>query len=398
MVSSDRSAEPRVLGLDERALAALVARAQRAIDAGEIPSCQLAVARHGRLGLMATLGRATCGGQAVTPTNETLYAAYSCTKGLMAVAAWILMDDGLLDPGRRVAELIPEFGTNGKDVVTVEQLFLHTAGFPTAPFSPADWDDRARRLERFARWRLEWAPGSRFVYHPTSSMWVVAEVIERLSGLDYRAFVRERIAQPLALPALRIGVPDADHPRIADVVYAGVEASSDELRAAGWPTDLPKADVSEDAMLSLNTPVVRRIGLPGGGAITTAGDLALFYQGLLHDDVTPRTPRLVRPETMARALAIRSAGLTDPLLGVPVNRGLGMVVAGETQRAARGFGPTGSPRAFGHNGAGGQIAWADPESGLSFAFCTNGFDRNAVRQARRTVALSALAAAGVRGA
>ncbi|HWP66123.1 MAG TPA: serine hydrolase domain-containing protein [Candidatus Limnocylindria bacterium] len=383
-------------GLDPAAIERLVERARASVDAGDIPSCQLALARGGRLVLTATLGRATAGGRTIAPSNDTLYATFSCTKGLMATAAWLLIEDGLLDPSQPVTELVPEFGTNGKDAVTIEQLYLHTCGFPSAPFSPLDWDDRARRLERFARWRLEWPPGSRFVYHPTSSMWVAAEVIERLSGLDYRDFIRTRIAEPLGLPRLRIGVPDTEHARIADVVYSGTAPTRDELLAAGWPAELPKAEVSEDAILGLNTPAIRRIGLPGGGAIATAADLALFYQALIGTPPNGARP-LLRPETVARACAVRTGGLTDPLFGKPVNRGLGVVVAGDADRAIRGFGPTGSPRMFGHNGAGGQIAWADPESGLSFAFCTNGFDRNAVRQARRTVALSARAAACVAG-
>ena len=381
-------------GLDAAAIERLVERAQSSIDAGDIPSCQLALARHGELAFMTTLGRATVGGQTVAPTNDTLYATFSCTKGLMAVAAWLLIEDGSLDPSRRVAELVPEFGTNGKDTVTIEQLYLHTCGFPSAPFSPLEWDDHARRLERFSRWRLEWTPGSRFVYHPTSSMWVAAEVIERLSGLDYREFVRRRIAEPLGLPQLRIGVPDTEHARIADVVYSGSAPTQEELVAAGWPPDLPKADVSESAILGLNTPEIRRIGLPGGGAIATAADLALFYQALMRGEQN-RGPSILRPETIARACVVRTAGLTDPLFGKPVNRALGVVVAGESDRASRGFGPSGSPRMFGHNGAGGQIAWGDPDTGLSFAFCTNGFDRNAIRQGRRTVALSTRAAACV---
>ena len=58
----------------------------------------------------------------------------------------------------------------------------------------------------------------------------------------------------------------------------------------------------------------------------------------------------------------------------------------------RGFGKTNSPSAFGHNGAGGQIAWVDPESGLSVAYLTSGHDRNNVRQGKRGVAISSIAA------
>jgi CubicO group peptidase (beta-lactamase class C family) len=396
MPSADRFAPPHELGLDAGAIDELVARAEREVDAGHIPSFQLALARHGRIGFMTTRGRVRHAQHDAAATNDTLYAVFSCTKALMAAAAWMLMEDGRLDPSRRVVELVPEFGTNGKDVVTIEQLLLHTCGFPSAPFPPVEWDDKAKRYGRFARWRLEWEPGSRFVYHPTSSMWVAAEVMERLTGTDYRDFIRERIAAPLGLPDLRVGTPDAEHGRIADVVYSGTEAAADELLAAGWPAELPKNDVTEEAILGLNSAIIRRVGLPGGGAIATAGDLALFYQALVSGGAGVDGRRLLGAEAVRVGCTVRTGALTDPMLGKPVNRALGVVVAGETDRAARGFGHAGSPRMFGHNGAGGQIAWGDPETGLSFAFVTNGFDRNAIRQARRTIALSTRAAATVR--
>ena len=75
-----------------------------------------------------------------------------------------------------------------------------------------------------------------------------------------------------------------------------------------------------------------------------------------------------------------------------VHRGLGISIAGDDDRHWRGFGKTNSPEAFGHNGAGGQIAWADPATGISFAYCTTGFDRHPLRLARRSVGLSSRAA------
>jgi CubicO group peptidase (beta-lactamase class C family) len=84
--------------------------------------------------------------------------------------------------------------------------------------------------------------------------------------------------------------------------------------------------------------------------------------------------------------------LGDPLFGMPANRTLGLVQAGDDGLAfLRGFGTTASPRSFGHNGAGGQIAWADPVSGLSLAYLTNGIDANAIRQGRRGIEISTLA-------
>ena len=77
----------------------------------------------------------------------------------------------------------------------------------------------------------------------------------------------------------------------------------------------------------------------------------------------------------------------------PALRGLGVVVAGEEDRMWRGFADACSPRAFGHMGAGGQISWADPETGLSFAFLTNGAQRDPRRQGAQGFRLSTLAAA-----
>ena len=72
---------------------------------------------------------------------------------------------------------------------------------------------------------------------------------------------------------------------------------------------------------------------------------------------------------------------------------IGLLIAGDDGYAsARGFGRTASPGTFGHNGAGGQLAWADPATGLSLGYTTNGFDRHEVRQPKRGAAIGALAA------
>ncbi len=125
----------------------------------------------------------------------------------MSAASWILIGEGKLKPSEVVAEIIPEFGTNGKDKMTVEQVLLHVGGFPNAPYPQDEWLDKSKRLERFAKWRLEWPVGSKFEYHPTSGFWVIAEIIERRTGKDFRQFVHERISTPLGLPELRVGLP-----------------------------------------------------------------------------------------------------------------------------------------------------------------------------------------------
>jgi len=97
---------------------------------------------------------------------------------------------------------------------------------------------------------------------------------------------------------------------------------------------------------------------------------------------------------LREAFRIRTGSMKDPDRGMSANRALGIVIAGDDGRAnLRGFGRTNSAQAFGHPGFGGQCAWADPASGISFAYLTNGFDRNDLREGRRSVALCSLAGA-----
>jgi CubicO group peptidase (beta-lactamase class C family) len=367
--------------LNRGAMDALVTRARREIDSGLLPSCQLAIARHGEIVLDVTLGDAT---------PDTRYVIFSCTKALVASAIWLLIGDDALDPSVRVAEIIPEFAANGKEAVTVEQLLTHTAGFPRAPLGPPDWYTREARLARFERWRLTFPPGSKFEYHPTSAHWVLAEVIERVSGTDYREFVRRRILEPLGLTRLALGVPEDQQSDVAPLSGRGEEATPDELEAAIGVRELPVTEVTEAVLLGFNVPANLALGVPGGGAVSTAADFALFYQALL-DDPGNVWAGDVRLDGISE---IRNRYPDER--GVPANRTLGLVVAGDDGKSAgRGMGHTVSAEAFGHNGAGGQIAWADPATGLSFVYLTNGLDRNVLREWRRTSGLASRAAIAV---
>jgi CubicO group peptidase (beta-lactamase class C family) len=147
--------------------------------------------------------------------------------------------------------------------------------------------------------------------------------------------------------------------------------------------------VTSEALLGFNDPAVQAVGVPGGGGVMRASDLARFYQAVL------RNPgELWRPDVLADAIGRVRNRLPDPLTGTPANRTLGLVQAGgDGLSHMRGFGRTVSPRAVGHNGARGQLAWCDPATGLSFAYCTNGLDEHPIREPRRGTALSSLAAA-----
>jgi CubicO group peptidase (beta-lactamase class C family) len=377
------AARPEDVGIDSERLEALFARAKRDVDDGVLPSAQVAVARNGRLAGMRTFGEVQHGGRTVPATDETMYCIFSCTKAIVGAAVWALFEEGQLQLDERVAEIIPEFGTNGKDVVTLEQVLTHTSGFPYAPFAREKWGSREKRLEAFAQWRLTWEPGTRFEYHPTAAHWVLAEVIERRSGMDFRAYIRQRILEPMGLSDLYVGLPKELNGRVADTVYVGTP----EAPPGGW------AEVTPEAILNLNDPDARAAGLPGGGGITTAAQLALFYQPLLNGGRTHDGKQVLKADTIEWATIVRTKEYhRDPILDYPANRALSVQVAGDDGNAhLRGFGRTCSPRTFGHGGAGGQVGWGDPETGISVGYCTNGFV-DYLTQGRRVTAISSLAA------
>jgi len=382
---------PEDVGIDRKLVDALFERAEKEVREGLLPSAQIAIARNGRIAAMRSFGNVRKGERTEPATNETLYCVFSSTKAITSAAAWLLIQEGALDVRRKVAELVPEFARNGKQDVVIEQLFTHTAGFPHAPFVPAEFLDPEKRRARFAAWRLNWEPGTKFEYHPSSSMYVIGDIIERLSGQTYGDYVRTRIALPLGLEDLWVGLPRALHGRLADCEHVGEALTEEDYKKLGVPVP-PVTEVTEDAITGFNRPEVRLAGIPGGGGTMTAAELALFYQALLDGGRGLAGRELWKSETLAMAREIRSGDLRDLMFKKRANRALGLIIAGDADRSYRGFGHTNSELAFGHGGAGGQIAWADPATGISIGYCTNGHDRTNMRQGRRGVGISCRAA------
>ena len=362
-------------GLDAHdPLGALRARARRDVDDGLLPSVQIAVARDGELVLDETFGAPA----------DARYVTFSVTKAFSGAIAWLLIGDGLIDAGTRVADVVPEFAGNGKQDVTVEHLLTHTAGFPRAPMRPEEGADRAARVERMATWRLDWPPGTQTEYHATSAYWALVEVIDRVTGDDFRRVFTERITAELGLPDLVLGAPVDQQDRVLPIRGVGDAGDGKTLG------DHVK-ETGEEFLLRFNEPEVIAAGVPGAGAIARAADVALFYQALLHNP-----DKLWAPDVLADVTSrVRNVHI-DPLFNVPANRTLGLVIAGhDGHLAVRGFGRGNSARAFGAQGVGGQIAWADPESGLSFCYLTNGLDADVVASWTRSAKIAGLAARSV---
>jgi CubicO group peptidase (beta-lactamase class C family) len=274
----------------------------------------------------------------------------------VAAAVWKVLGDGLLDVNETVADIVPEFGTNGKEAVTVEHILSHSAGIPYAPLGYPKMLDRDARLAAFGRWRLDSTPGAVLQFHLTSAAWVIAEIVERRTGLPFADYLRTEIIEPLGL-GIVLPLP-ADQYETALAVPTATDRTSDDQQVDPW------------GPWYLANPEVLAAGEPSHSIVGTAADVVQLSQALycsgLWDNATVDDAIRIR---------ISQSPPGDQLYGgspETVNVGLFVVVSG-TQGGGSYTPRTGSARTFGHVGAPLQMGFMDAVTGTSFAFLTNGY-------------------------
>ncbi len=361
--------------LDADAVLRLAAQVQSEIDAGALLAAQYALAIDGHLLSFESFG---------TATNDHRFVIFSATKPIAAAAIVRLAAAGAIDVTRPVGDYMPEFASNGKDAVTVEQVMLMQGGFPQALIGPDAWGTSAGRRETFSTWTLDWPSGTRCEYHPVSAHWVLAELIESLSQRPYADAIHELVTKPAGIAQL-LGPEMADHSAVIDVRGYGARPNDDVLLAAyGAREFVPDVSVGADALLTMNIPLARAAGIPGGGAVARARDVAMLYQAWLHDPA------------LADAIGNVRNNLINETSKYPAHRTLLFEVAGNDNDNARRWFPADRARVFGHHGAGGQLCWADPDTGLSFSFLHDTLDQDPVNEMRRSREINELAAACIR--
>jgi CubicO group peptidase (beta-lactamase class C family) len=311
--------------------------------------------------------------------EDTLVLVYSTSKGLAAMTLALLHSRGLLDYDERVATYWPEFAQNGKEGVTVRQLLAHEAGLPVVDqqLNPELIEDFDRLGELIARQRPLWEPGTRHGYHGISLGWYEGELVRRVDP-EHRTlgrFFAEEVARPLGLD-VHFGVPrDVPKRRIARIERATVR-SLPGLRdmpprmaiAMANPRSVTYRTFANPRLrtpASLDSRRYRHLEFPAGGALGTARSIARAYMAF-----AARPPELgLSDATLAQLTAPPrppQRGWHDEVLKIDTAFSLGFA---RPHGDAFDFG--GSPSAFGHPGAGGSFAFADPDNELSFAYVMN---------------------------
>ncbi len=359
---------------------------RRNFELGEETGASVAIYHRGRP-VVHLWGGSFDGGE--QPYDDTtLQLVFSTTKGITAIAVAICAQRGLIDYDAPVRQYWPEFAAKGKGGATVAQLLSHQCGLFSVQgeislAEALDWDTITARL---AVTEPEWPIGSTHGYHALTYGWLAGELVRRVDP-DHRSigrFVAEEIAGPTGTEVY-IGLPEALESRVAPILGSPLASDDTTMDPAvkAMIEMFMGPDTNGGRALSLNGAFsgddtfnrrdVHAAEIPAANGISNSISLAKVYActitevdgvKLLDDDVRNRARITVTPDNEP-----------DACLIMPTTFGMGFMTHGP-------FTPYAGPGSYGHPGAGGSVAFAQPERDLAFAYVMNKPATNLANDAR----------------
>ncbi len=303
--------------------------------------------------------------------RDTIVNVWSTTKGLCALCAHRLADQGKLDFEAPVAKYWPEFAAAGKATLPVKFLLSHKAGLAAirAPLKLEDQFNWAKVTAELARQEPWWQPGAKHGYHAITFGWLVGEVVRRITGKSLGTYFRDEIAAPLGADAYIGFGPELDA-RVAEILPA-------PLPKPGQPN--PLMDLLKDpesvgakainnppnaiATETVNSRAWRGAEIPGANGHSTARALARIYGALACGGELDGV-KIISSASLPRCYTEQSKGM-DEVLRFPTRFSLGYMLS---QPGAQ-LGP--NQRSFGHPGAGGSLGFADLDAQVGFGYVMN---------------------------
>ncbi|HZR37489.1 MAG TPA: serine hydrolase domain-containing protein [Nevskia sp.] len=346
---------------------------QAVYRSGAHPAMSLCLRRRGRIVFNRSIGHVFGGGprdhrdaHKMLLTPDMPVCLFSASKAVTAILAHKLAEQGGIDLDVPVKLYIPEFAQAGKGGITVSDVLSHRGGFPSIALPKAE-----RRVELLNDWdrvidlicRAPQTHGRQLAYHAITGGFILAEIIQRVTGKPLRDYLDRELRRPLGMTHFTYGIPEAHRDRVA-VNYV-----------AGPPVRFPLSKLVERALLAPFDEVVAASNsqtfmdavIPAGNIYATAEELSRFFQMLL-DGGTWNGRRILREKTVARAVAPRGRMTVDRMLMVPMRYSEGMMLGADPFGL---YGPD-TGRAYGHLGFINILGWADPQRGISAALLTTG--------------------------
>ncbi|HUC04562.1 MAG TPA: serine hydrolase domain-containing protein [Acidimicrobiales bacterium] len=330
--------------------------------------------------------------------RDTLAVVMSATKGMATLCAQILNDRGLLDVEATVASIWPEFAHNGKERILVRHVLTHTSGVlgfgahrPPLQWDGTGWDDYDAIAAGFAAAPALWEPGTRFGYHALSYGWLVGEMVRRITGSTIGTFFHHQVAQPLGLGCF-IGTPPERQSDVASLVVDLAREAPLVLRLFLGPAQRKMRDprtllgqafvadgtasVMDHGPELFNSGHLVGVEVPAGNGTAAARDLARMYAVMSMNGALDGV-RVLSEDSVERfarqQIAMRDVCLDEIALpglrrrmSPVVRRTLGYLMNPSFPGSSHTFGP--NLDSYGHDGAGGQIAFCDRENRVAVGF------------------------------
>ena len=307
---------------------------------------------------------------------DTVVLVWSATKGIGSACVLHVLQEHRINIDRRVMEFWPEFAHADKEKITLAQLLSHQAGL-CALDAQVDILDYSAVIRALEVQKPLWSPGTAHGYHARTFGFLLDELVRRIAGKTLSQYWREVFAQPLNLD-LWIGLPEEENSRVA-TVYAAKSGRPPEPKQ--FYSDLTKpgtlarktftSPYGLNSVSGMNTPESRAQPIVSFGGIGSASALAKFY-AMLANGGQLDGQTFFSEEAVAWMTATLADGM-DRVFQIPTAFSAGFMKDPRTG-VRRLFGM--SPSAFGHPGAGGVHAFADPENRLSFAYVMNQMEQS----------------------
>jgi CubicO group peptidase (beta-lactamase class C family) len=322
--------------------------------------------------------------------RDTIVNVWSTTKGPAAMCLHRLAEQGRLDLDAPVVRYWPEFGQAGKEKVPVTYFLNHKAGLPALRQKMAgemlyDWNAMTSALAAETPW---WEPGTRHGYHAFTYGYLIGEVLRRITGKSLGTYLREEIAQPLGLD-FHIGLDPRHDGRVAQMIGADPPAPGERnlfSDAFKDPESVTFKALSNPASLmqvkTINTREWRGAEIAAANGHGTARSLARLY-GALACGGEVDGKRVLSADSIRRCYTEQSNGM-DAVLLRDTRFSLGFMLPQAGAPNAR------NPRNFGHPGAGGSIAYADPDARIGFAYVMNKMRNDALLDTRAGALIEAM--------
>ena len=341
-----RSGAPPEVDMSAERLARAAGLLKAEVDAGKVGAAAILVARDGRIVLHEGYGRLSHEPRASAVRPDSVFLLASITKPVTACSLMLLVEPGKVKLDEPASRYLPEFMGGERGKILVRDLLRHTSGLPDMLPENIELRRAHAPLSEFVRHTFQtpllFSPNTAFRYQSTGIL-LAAKIVERVSGMRLRDFEKREIFEPLGMKSSSLGLGGR---RIEDLVRCDAA---------------PNANPRDDESFGPNSPYWRDLGCPWGGMHSNTLDLAILLQTFL-DGGTFGAKRILSTATVQAMTSDQNQALQAPW-------GLGWALG--RSKVWNAFGDTVSPSTFGHVGATGTVAWADPRTRLMCVVLTN---------------------------